>query len=159
MATPPSIEEEAASYFIQAGMTLATAESCTGGLIAHRLTNVSGASAYFLGSVVAYHNSVKHALLGVPEDVLAAHGAVSEGTARDMAEGVRRLVGATYGLAVTGVAGPTGGSVDKPVGLVYLAVARGDGTAVIRRQFSGTREEIKAQTAETAIKLLLEYFE
>jgi PncC family amidohydrolase len=159
MATPPSIEEEAASYFIQAGMTLATAESCTGGLIAHRLTNVSGASAYFLGSVVAYHNSVKHALLGVPEDVLAAHGAVSEETARDMAEGVRRLVGATYGLAVTGVAGPTGGSVDKPVGLVYLAVARGDGTAVIRRQFSGTREEIKAQTAETAIKLLLEYFE
>ncbi len=159
MATPPSIEEEVGSYFIQAGMTLATAESCTGGLIAHRLTNVSGASAYFLGSVVAYHNSVKHALLGVPEDVLAAHGAVSEETAWDMAEGVRRLIGATYGLAVTGVAGPSGGSPEKPVGLVFLAVAREDGTAVIRRQFSGTREEIKAQTAETAIKLLLEYFE
>jgi PncC family amidohydrolase len=159
MATPPSIEEEVGSYFIQAGMTLATAESCTGGLIAHRLTNVSGASAYFLGSVVAYHNAVKHSLLGVPEAVLAAHGAVSEETARDMAEGVRRLVGATYGLAVTGIAGPTGGSADKPVGLVYLAVARADGTAVIRRQYSGTREEIKAQTAETAIKLLLEYFE
>lgn len=159
MTTPPSMEEKIATHFIQAGMTLATAESCTGGLIAHRLTNVSGASAFFLGAVVAYHNSVKHALLGVPEDVLAAHGAVSEETARDMAEGVRRLVGATYGLAVTGVAGPSGGSPEKPVGLVYLAVAREDGTAVIRRQFSGTREEIKAQTAETAIKLLLEYFE
>jgi PncC family amidohydrolase len=159
MAAPPSIEEEAATYFIQAGMTLATAESCTGGLIAHRLTNVSGASAYFLGSVVAYHNAVKHTLLGVPENVLAAHGAVSEETARDMAEGVRRLTGATYGLAVTGIAGPMGGSADKPVGLVYLAVARDDGTAVIRRQFSGTRGEIKAQTAETAINLLLEYFE
>lgn len=159
MATPPSIEEEVGSYFIQAGMTLATAESCTGGLIAHRLTNVSGASAYFLGSVVAYHNSVKHALLGVPEDILAAHGAVSEETARGMAEGVRRLVGATYGLAVTGIAGPTGGSPEKPVGLVYLAVARQDGTAVIRRQYSGTREEIKARTAETAIRLLLEYFD
>ena len=159
MTTPPSIEEEVASYFIQAGMTLATAESCTGGLIAHRLTNVSGASAYFLGSVVAYHNTVKHGLLGVSEEVLAAHGAVSEETARGMAEGVRRLVGATYGLAVTGIAGPTGGSAEKPVGLVYLAVAREDGTAVIRRQFSGTREEIKAQTAETAVRLLLEYFE
>ena len=159
MTTRPSIEEAVGSYFIQAGMTLATAESCTGGLIAHRLTNVSGASAYFLGSVVAYHNTVKHALLGVPEEVLAVHGAVSEETARGMAEGVRRLIGATYGLAVTGIAGPSGGSAEKPVGLVYLAVAREDGTAVIRRQFTGTREEIKAQTAETAIKLLLEYFE
>ncbi len=159
MVKPPSIEEAVGSYFIQAGMTLATSESCTGGLIAHRLTNVSGASAYFLGSVVAYHNSVKRLLLGVPEEVLTAHGAVSEETARGMAEGVRRLIGATYGLAVTGVAGPLGGSPEKPVGLVYLAVAREDGTAVIRRQFSGTREEIKAQTAETAIKLLLEYFE
>jgi PncC family amidohydrolase len=87
------------------------------------------------------------------------HGAVSEETARDMAEGVRRLIGSTYGVAVTGIAGPTGGSADKPVGLVYIAVAREDGTAVIRRQFSGTREEIKSQTAETAIRLLLEYFE
>lgn len=159
MATPPSIEEEAATYFIQAGMTLATAESCTGGLIAHRLTNVSGSSAYFLGSVVAYHNSVKHALLGVPEEVLAVHGAVSAETARDMASGVRKLLGATHGLAVTGVAGPTGGSADKPVGLVYLAVARQEGTTVIRRQFSGTREDIKSQSAETAIRLLLENFE
>jgi PncC family amidohydrolase len=158
MATPPSIEELAGSYFIQAGMTLATAESCTGGLIAHRLTTVSGASAYFLGSVVAYHNSVKHALLGVPEDILASHGAVSEETARGMAEGVRRLIGSTYGLAVTGIAGPTGGSTEKPIGLVYLAVAREDGTAVLRRQFSGTREEIKSQTAQAAIRLLLEYF-
>ena len=159
MANPPSIEEEVGSYFIQAGMTLATAESCTGGLIAHRLTTVSGASAYFVGSVVAYHNSVKHALLDVPEDILALHGAVSEETARRMAEGVRKLIGSTYGLAVTGIAGPTGGSLDKPVGLVYLAVARGDGTAVFRRQFFGTREEIKSQTAETAMRLLLEHFE
>ena len=159
MATPPSMEEEVGSYFIEAGMTLATAESCTGGLIAHRLTSVSGASAYFLGAVVAYHNSVKHRLLGVPEDILAAHGAVSEETARYMAEGVRRLIGSTYAVAVTGIAGPTGGTADKPVGLVYLAVAREDGTAVIRRQFSGTRMEIKNQTAETAMKLLLEYFE
>jgi len=159
MATPPSIEEEVGSYFIQAGMTLAAAESCTGGLIAHRLTNVSGASAYFLGAVIAYHNSVKHALLGVPEEVLAAHGAVSEETARGMAEGVRRLIGSTYGVAVTGIAGPGGGSAEKPVGLVYIAVARGNGTTVIRRQFPGTRGEIKSQTAEAALNLLLEYFE
>ena len=139
--------------------TLATAESCTGGLIAHRITNVSGASGYYLGGVVSYSNDVKVRELGVSADDLAAHGAVSEPVARQMAEGVRARFGADYAVAVTGIAGPTGGTEEKPVGLVFIAVAGGDGTRVTCSQFTGARKAIKEQTAQAALQALWDILE
>lgn len=136
--------------------SLCVAESCSGGLIAHRITNVPGASAYFLGGVVAYSNMAKIRLLGVQESVLAAHGAVSEQVVRQMAEGVIALFGAHWSIAVTGIAGPGGGSPVKPVGLVYLCVANPKNSFVECHTFRGSREEIKTQTAERALNLLWE---
>lgn len=133
------------------GQTLAVAESCTGGLIAEAITEVPGASECFLGGVVAYADAAKQALLGVPEDVLAAHGAVSEPTARAMAEGVRARFGATYGLATTGISGPGGGSDEKPVGLVYLALARDEGTHVEHFVFPLDRHRHRRLTAHAAL--------
>src|SRR3712207_5216894 len=104
-------------------LTVATAESCTGGLIGHLLTEIAGSSAYFMGGVIAYSNAVKHSLLDVPEATLAAVGAVSEETARAMAQGVRARLHTDIGIATTGIAGPGGGTPQKPVGLVYIAVA------------------------------------
>lgn len=142
--------------FPERGCTLALAESCTGGLISHRITSVSGASAFFLGGVVAYSNAAKMALLGVRPETLEAHGAVSEGTAREMAEGARRAFGADLAVSCTGIAGPSGGTPDKPVGLVYLATATAQEVRAYRRQFSGTRAEIKEQTADAALHALWE---
>ena len=139
--------------------TLATAESCTGGLIAHRITNVPGVSAWYVGGVVAYSDKLKKALLGVGEGVLAAHGAVSEPVARQMAEGAQSRFGADVAVAVTGIAGPGGGTAEKPVGLVYLAVSGASGTVVCREFFEGNRQQIKAKTAEKALKMVLEYLE
>ena len=137
--------------------TLATAESCSGGLIAHRLTNVPGASACYLGGVVVYSNEMKTRLLDVLETTLLAHGAVSEATAREMVLGARARLGADYAVAVTGIAGPGGGTPEKPVGLVYMGVAGPDGNVVLeRRQFDGDRDSIKNQTATSAIELLRE---
>jgi len=138
--------------------TLATAESCSGGLIAHRLTNAPGASAYFLGGVIAYSNAVKRALLNVSEEALDAHGAVSEPVARQMVEGALVRFGSDYALGVTGIAGPGGGTSDKPVGLVYIAVSGPNGTRVVHHVFEGTREQVKQQTAEAALQLLWEQF-
>jgi nicotinamide-nucleotide amidase len=135
-------------------LTLAVAESCTGGLIGDRITNVAGSSDYFLGGVVSYSNAAKHDLLGVPAEVLERHGAVSAPTAREMARGVRRVFGADFGLAVTGIAGPGGGSPEKPVGTVYLGLAMADGEEVWHGQFHGNRGQIKALTAETALDRL-----
>ncbi len=149
-----AIEEFIGQRLIESKRTLATAESCTGGLIAHRLTNVSGISAVFHGGIIAYSNAVKVAQLGVSEADLEAHGAVSEPVAAQMAEGVRNRFGTDFGIAVTGIAGPTGGTPDKPVGLVYMAVSREGETRVERHQFSGTRPEVKDQTAEAALQLL-----
>ena len=149
-------EARVVSYLIELRKTIATAESCSGGLIAHRLTNVPGASTPFVGGVVAYSNQVKQALLGVPEELLAAHGAVSEPVARAMAEGVRARLGTDWSVAVTGIAGPGGGSPEKPVGLVYMAVAGPGDTRAVRFQFSGDRESVKSQTAEAALELVWE---
>lgn len=135
------------------------AESCTGGLIAHRVTNVSGASAYFLGGVVVYSNEAKERLLGVSADTLARFGAVSEPVAREMAAGAQRTFGAECAAAVTGIAGPTGGTAEKPVGLVYIAAAAGGRIAVERHVFSGDREAVKRQTADRALTLLRECIE
>jgi nicotinamide-nucleotide amidase len=147
--------EELAGCILKARkLTLAVAESCTGGLIGHRLTEVPGASDYFLGGVVSYSNEAKQDLLGVPGTGLARHGAVSPETARDMARGVRRVFQADIGLATTGIAGPTGGSPEKPVGTVYIALATADGEDVWHYQFHGNRTEIKILTAETALDRL-----
>ncbi len=133
------------------GETLAVAESCTGGLIAESVTEVPGASECFLGSIVAYANEAKRALLGVPEALLAEPGAVSEQAARAMAEGVRERFGASYGLATTGISGPGGGSEEKPVGLVYLALARAEGTFVEHFVFPLDRHRHRQLTAHAAL--------
>jgi nicotinamide-nucleotide amidase len=136
------------------GAMLAVAESCTGGLIASRLTDVPGASGYFVTGVVAYANETKQRLLGVSEETLRTHGAVSEPCVREMAAGVRTINGATYGLATTGIAGPAGGTPDKPVGLVFVAVADDQGTVVIEQTWPSTREQFKARVSELALGLL-----
>ena len=151
------LERTIAERLTALGVTIATAESCSGGLIAHRITNVAGSSAYFLGGVVTYGNDAKEKLLGVPCETLAAHGAVSAAVARAMAEGARRAFGSDYAVGVTGIAGPAGGTPEKPVGLVYIAVAGPRGTAVTRNQFDGPREAVKEKTADAALTLLMEH--
>lgn len=147
--------EEVVGRLLEArGATIAVAESCTGGLITHRLTNVPGSSAWVERSCVVYSNRAKQDMLGVPADELAAHGAVSEPVARRMAEGVRRSAGTTYGLAVTGIAGPGGGSPEKPVGTVFIAVAAPAATAVEKRFFPGSREKVKIMAAHMALDCL-----
>jgi len=136
------------------GFTLALAESCTGGLIGHRVTSVAGSSDYFLGGVVSYSNEAKVDLLGVPPEVLAQFGAVSPETARDLALGAQAAFGADLGLAVTGIAGPGGGSPEKPVGTVYIALATPDEVEVWHYLFHGNREAIKILSAETALDRL-----
>ena len=152
----PSIEAQIIKNLYESARTLATAESCSGGLIAHRLTNVPGASTPFLGGVVAYSNGVKSSVLNVPEETLNVYGAVSQQTALAMAEGARERFVVDFALSVTGIAGPGGGTEEKPVGLVYMAVARKGASEVVRHEFSGDRTAIKAQTAEAALALLWE---
>ena len=135
--------------------TLATAESCTGGLVGAALTGLPGSSAWYLGGVIAYANELKLRLLGVPPGVLAAHGAVSLETARAMAEGARAATGADVAVAITGIAGPTGGTAEKPVGLVYVGVAAPHGTATFKHRFSGSRADVRRAAAETALRHLL----
>ena len=141
------------------GVTLAVAESCTGGLIGHRMTNVPGSSAYYQGSITAYSYDAKELILHVRHDTLYQYGAVSEQTAREMAQGVRRAFRADVGLAVTGIAGPGGGMPEKPVGLVYIALATPDGEWVERRVWTGNRLENKEHSAEAALDLLCRYLE
>ena len=134
--------------------TLALAESCTGGAIANRVTNVPGASAIFLGGVVAYSNEVKQKFLGVRAETLKQHGAVSEAVAREMAEGARKKFGADFAIAVTGIAGPGGGTKDKPVGTVFIALAGAFGTVAEHKLNSCEREAFKQLTAQQALEML-----
>ncbi len=134
--------------------TLATAESCTGGLIGEMITQVAGSSGYYLGGVVAYDNEIKHRLLDVSPALVATHGAVSEPVAAAMGEGVRRKTGADWALAVTGIAGPSGGTLEKPVGLVYLALAGAGGTKVEKTIFPGDRQSIRHRVAVAALNML-----
>ncbi len=136
------------------GLTLACAESCTGGFLGHRLTNVPGSSAYFLESAVVYGNRAKMRRLGVPAALIAKHGAVSAPVARAMAAGIMKNAGSDYGLAITGIAGPGGGTARKPVGLVFAALARARGTAVERNIFWGGREGVKFQASQRALDIL-----
>lgn len=137
-------------------LTLVTAESCTGGLVAHVLTEVAGSSGYFRGGVVSYDDEIKQSALGVPASTLTRHGAVSAQTAVAMAEGARGRLAADVALSVTGIAGPTGGSAEKPVGLTYVAVADAAGHEVRRHQWSGDRSSNKRQSAEAVLLLVLE---
>ena len=148
--------EELVSVLKARGLTLATAESCTGGLLGKRITDVSGASAVYPGGVVSYSNSVKHSLLGVSRGDLETFGAVSEPVARQMAEGVRRTIPADFGVGITGIAGPKSDDTQKPVGLVYIAASDGVKTLVQEHHFTGDRTAIRSQSADAAASLLLE---
>ena len=148
------IEQVVVRLLTEKKKTLALAESCTGGFIANKITNVPGASAVFPGGVVSYANSAKENFLGVRAETLAQHGAVSEAVAREMAEGAREKFGVDFALAVTGIAGPTGGSAEKPVGTVFIALAGAFGTAVERKLNLYEREAFKQVTAQQALELL-----
>jgi len=149
------LQQQLATILTDRKLTLATAESCTGGALSHVLTDMPGASAYFLGGVIAYHNDVKRALLGVPEKILASHGAVSLQTALAMAEGCRERFDSDIAISITGVAGPTGGSPGKPVGLVYMAVSTRRQTEGVEHRFSGDRVEVRRQAVSAAIEMVL----
>lgn len=140
-------------------LTLAVAESCTGGLVGHRITNVPGSSDYYRGSITAYANDVKSKLLHVGTETLAEYGAVSEAAAREMARGARETIGADVGVSVTGIAGPSGGTDDKPVGLAYVALDTSDGQWVERYVFEGDRWENKARSADAVLGLVRRYLE
>lgn len=138
-------------------LTMSVAESCTGGLVAHLMTNVPGSSVYFIGGVIAYDNRVKEQLLQVQTDTLNLHGAVSEPVALQMAISACALFDTDFALSITGIAGPGGGTVDKPVGLTYVALARRAGEPIARRYvWEGDREANKNASAEAALALLLE---
>ena len=141
------------------GATLAVAESCTGGLVGARVTSVRGSSRYFLGGVIAYDNAVKERLLAVDGEALRRSGAVSAEVARQMAAGVRHLLGADYGIGITGIAGPDGGSARKPVGLVFVAVAGARGCRVCRNVYRGGRLAVRRAAAEAALGLLTNMLE
>lgn len=140
---------------MEKNLTVVTAESLTGGGVASALTSLSGSSAYFLGGVVAYSNQLKVELLGVPLEILAEHGAVSEQCARAMAEGARRKLGSRVAVATTGIAGPTGATRTKPVGLVWLAVATENRTVAMGKKFDGDREMVTRASTREALALLL----
>ena len=137
------------------GLRIAVGESCTGGLVGGRLTDIPGSSAVFQGGVIAYDNAVKRTDLGVSQADLDAHGAVSEVVVRAMADGARQRFGTQYGLAVTGIAGPDGGSPEKPVGTVWFALADGQETVAVRTQFLGDRADIRARATQAALNLVL----
>jgi nicotinamide-nucleotide amidase len=150
-----ALEEVVVKLLKQQNETLATGESCTGGLIANKITNVSGASEVFVAGYVTYANSAKSDVLGVDPKLIKKHGAVSEAVARAMAEGAHTRAASKHGLATTGIAGPTGGSADKPVGTIYIALASGDSDTVVRKfVFPTDRETFKQLAAQTALDLL-----
>lgn len=149
------LEEVLGRLLVERGLTIAVAESCTGGLIADRITNVSGSSRYFERGVVAYSNRSKTDLLGVPEALIEAHGAVSREVAEAMAAGVRRAAGgADIGLSTTGIAGPTGGTTDKPVGLVWIAYSDASNTLAVKFNFGEGRSRVKLRASQAALELV-----
>ena len=153
------LEATAGRLLAQRELTLAVAESCTGGLVSHRITDVPGSSVYYRGSITAYSNEIKVHILRVQRSTLDRCGAVSGQAALEMARGVRCLLRADIGLSVTGIAGPDGGTPEKPVGLVYVALSAADGDWVERRVWDGDRWQNKARSAEAALDLLHRYLE
>jgi len=147
--------EQIVSYLLQMrSLTLAAAESCTGGMLAERITSLSGSSRYFLGGAVVYSNELKTQFANVPKRLIDQHGAVSREVAAAMAEGIRKRCLASYGVGITGVAGPTGGTEQKPVGLVYIALAGEEGTQVVERNFPGDRKRIRQFSTQQALEMI-----
>jgi nicotinamide-nucleotide amidase len=147
--------EQIVSYYLQMrSATLSVAESCTGGLVAERLTSVSGSSRYFIGGAVVYSNELKTQFADVPADLIEHFGAVSEQVSKALAEGIRKRCGTTLGLGITGVAGPTGGTAEKPVGLVFHALASETGTEVVKRNFPGDRARIRWFASQQALDMV-----
>jgi nicotinamide-nucleotide amidase len=153
-----SMEEVVARVLTEHRATVAVAESCTGGLLAERLTSLAGSSAYFLGGVVCYSNELKASLVGVPAELIAAKGAVSSEVALALADGIRRRTGATLGVGVTGIAGPSGGTPEKPVGLVYIGIADERGPRASELRLPGDRERIRQFSTQRALDVLRRYF-
>ena len=149
------LEQELGEVLIARHLTIATAESCTGGLISNRITNISGSSNYFERGVITYSNRAKIELLNVPSVTIEQFGAVSPETATAMAVGVKELAHTDIGLGVTGIAGPTGGTPEKPVGLVYIGIFGNNKKETHEFNFKGSRIEIKNQTADAALKIIL----
>ncbi|MCL4246681.1 MAG: nicotinamide-nucleotide amidohydrolase family protein [Anaerolineae bacterium] len=150
------LEVQVGESLLARGLKVCSAESCTGGLVMHRLTNVPGSSSYVLGGIVAYANEAKMALLGVQLLTLETYGAVSAETAEEMARGALNRFNADVAVSVTGIAGPSGGSIDKPVGLTYLSVVTRTGLQHVERHlWSGDREAIKSQSADAALRTIL----
>ncbi|MGD9782819.1 MAG: CinA family protein [Kiritimatiellia bacterium] len=145
-----------ASELLARKLTLATAESCTGGLVGAALTSLPGSSAWYIGGIVAYSNALKIRLLGVSPDILGAHGAVSRETACAMAEGVRGAANADFAVSITGIAGPAGGTPEKPVGLVCVAVAAPHETSTFQHFFSGSRDDVRNAAVQAALRHLLD---
>lgn len=153
-----SLEEVVARILTENRATIAVAESCTGGMLAERLTNVPGSSTYFLGGMVCYSNELKTALVGVPKELIEAKGAVSPEVALALAEGIRKRAGATLGVGVTGIAGPGGGTPEKPVGLVYIGLADERGPRAKEFRFPGDRERIRQYATQTALDMVRRHF-
>jgi nicotinamide-nucleotide amidase len=153
-----SMEEVVGRELTMRQATIATAESCTGGLLAERLTRISGSSAYFLGGVVSYSNTLKSAWVDVPAEIIESRGAVSSEVAVALADGIRRRTGATLGVGITGVAGPTGGTPEKPVGTVHVAIADASGSKERGVHYPGERDRIRWQASQTALDLVRRYF-
>jgi nicotinamide-nucleotide amidase len=149
-----SLEEVVGMYLVMRQKTVAVAESCTGGLLSERLTRVPGSSNYFLGGMVCYSNELKATLAGVPADLITEHGAVSLAVAQAMAEGVRKRTGASLGIGITGVAGPGGGTPEKPVGLVFIALADENGTQIREFRFPGDRERVRHWATQMALEVV-----
>ncbi|MBU1709865.1 MAG: nicotinamide-nucleotide amidohydrolase family protein, partial [Proteobacteria bacterium] len=149
-----TMEEIIGNHLTSRQKTLAVAESCSGGLISHKLTKRPGSSVFFVGGVVAYSNDLKQNILGVDSEILLKYGAVSAETVRAMADGVKRITKADYALSVTGIAGPTGGTGEKPVGTVYIGLAAEGGIEAYRYHFSGDRWQVQAMTSMAALDLL-----
>ena len=149
-----AIAERVGRLLLARSWRLATAESCTGGLVGHTITEISGSSTFFQGGVIAYANEVKRNVLGVPQEVLSEHGAVSYQSALAMAQGIRRLLNVEVGVSVTGVAGPTGGSAEKPVGTVYIAVSSPLGDEVQHHVWEADRSGNKGLSAQAALLLV-----
>jgi nicotinamide-nucleotide amidase len=149
-----SLEQIVGYYLQMRNATLAVAESCTAGLLAERITSISGSSRYFLGGAVVYSNRLKTSFAGVQRELIAKYGAVSREVAGALAEGIRKRCGSTFGVGITGVAGPAGGTPEKPVGLVFHALANAEGTEVIERKFPGDRKRIRWFASQQALDMI-----
>jgi competence/damage-inducible protein CinA-like protein len=153
-----SLEQIVGYYLQMRGATVSLAESCTGGLLAERITSVSGSSRYFLGAAIVYSNELKTAMTDVPAELIAKHGAVSAEVATALAQGIRKRTGSTLGVGITGIAGPMGGTAEKPVGLVYHALADAGDTEVIEKKFPGDRKRVRWFASQQALDMLRRKF-